>query len=229
MFIQINQMKIKIILLTLVLVFTSEYGFSQKSQNLIKLARVKYSGGGDWYNDPSGEVNLLKFVAQNTNAKVDPVYEFVDLTTDKIFTYPMLFLTGHGNVNLTDVEVKNLKSYLEGGGFLYIDDDYGFDKFINKELKKVFPNQELVEIPFTHPIFHIKYDFPNGVPKLHEHDDKQPKTYGLFLNGRLCLVYTVESNPSDGWVDAEVHSDSAEKRLKSLQFGANIILYALTY
>ena len=189
---------------------------------------MKYSGGVDWYNDPSAEVNLLNFVNANTNIKVSPVYEFVDIATDNLFQYPLIFLTGHGNLNFTDNEARKLRAYLQNGGFLYVDDDYGLDKFVRSELKKVFPEQELVEIPFNHGIFNIHYQFPKGVPKIHEHDDKAPKTFGLFHNGRLCVVYTFESNPSDGWVDADIHNNPPEVRKAALQFGTNIIVWALT-
>lgn len=197
-------------------------------QSAMKLARIKYSGGGDWYNDPSSEINLLRYVRANTHIAVDPVYEFVDLGTDNLFLYPLIFLTGHGTVNLTETEVRNLRSYLENGGFLYIDDDYGMDVSIRKELKRVFPDQELRELPFDHKIYHSHFDFPNGLPKIHEHDSKAPQGLGLFLDGRLCVFYTVETNPSDGWADPEVHNDPPEKREAALKIGTNIIVYALT-
>lgn len=197
-------------------------------QSAVKLARAKYSGGGDWYNDPSAEVNLLRFVRANTNILVDAVYEFVDLGTDNLFLYPLLFMTGHGTVNLTETEVRNLRAYLENGGFLYVDDDYGMDASVRKELKRVLPDQELRELPFDHPIYHSHFDFPNGLPKIHEHDAKSPIGFGLFLNGKLCVFYTVETNPSDGWADPEVHHDPPEKREAALKIGTNIIVYALT-
>ena len=196
-------------------------------QSSIKLARVKYSGGGDWYNDPSSEVNLLRYVRANTNINVDPVYEFVDLATDNLFQYPLIFMTGHGTVNFSDAEAKKLRAYLDNGGFLYIDDDYGMDASIRKELKKVFPDQELQELPFDHPIYHCHFDFPNGLPKIHEHDAKVPQGFGLFTGKRLSVFYTVETNPSDGWADPEVHHDPPEKREAALKIGTNIIVYAL--
>jgi len=193
----------------------------------ITLARVKYSGGGDWYNDPSSEVNLLRYVRANTNINVDPVYEFVDLATDNLFQYPLIFMTGHGTVNFSDAEAKKLRAYLDNGGFLYIDDDYGMDASIRKELKKVFPDQELQELPFDHPLYHCHFDFPNGLPKIHEHDAKAPQGFGLFTGTRLSVFYTVETNPSDGWADPEVHHDPPEKREAALKLGTNIIVYAL--
>ena len=202
--------------------------FGQAPEGAVKLARVKYSGGSDWYNDQSSEVNLLNFVRSHTNINVNPEYEFVELSSKDIFNYPLLFLTGHGNMKLTDREVKNLRAYLDGGGFLYVDDDYGLDKFIRKEMKKVFPDESFVELPFSHQLYHCHYQFPNGVPKTHEHDDKKPAGYGILRDNRLCVFYTFESNPADGWADASVHHDTPEKREQALKFGTNIIVYALT-
>lgn len=204
--------------------------YSQKpsTNSKLRIARVKYSGGGDWYNDPSAEVNLLKFIKQNTNIPVEPVYEWVDLSSQNLFAYPIIFLTGHGNVNFTEKEVENLRTYLKNGGFLYIDDDYGLDKFIRKEMKKVFPDQDFVELPFNHPIYHIHFKFEKGLPKIHEHDNKPPAGYGLFHNGRLCVFYTYESNLGDGWADPHIHNDPPELREKALKMGTNIVIYALT-
>lgn len=217
-----------LIILTMVssLLFRMEAQVQANSK--IKLARVKYSGGGDWYNDQSSEVNLLKYVNNHTTIQTDPVYEFVDLSSDNIYLYPMLFLTGHGTMNLADAEVKRLRSYLEHGGFLYIDDDYGMDASIRKEMKKVFPQQEFVELPFSHPIYSSHFSFPNGLPKIHEHDAKRPQGLGLFHEGKLCVFYTYETNPSDGWADPDVHHDTPEKREVSLKIGTNIIVYALS-
>ncbi len=201
---------------------------SAETKSAVKLARIKYSGGGDWYNDKSAEVNLLKFVAANTNIKVEPTYEFVDLGSDNLFSYPMAFLTGHGNVNFSEGEVERLRAYLQNGGFLYIDDDYGLDKYIREEMKKVFPQQEFTELPFSHGIYHCHFDFNDGPPKIHEHDDKLPKGYGLFHEGRLCVYLTVESNPSDGWADSRVHNDPPRKREQALKMGTNIVVWALS-
>lgn len=212
------------ILLTLVL-FSSILTAQDVSK--FKIARLKYNGGGDWYNDPSAEVNLLKFVALNTNIKTNPVYEFIDLSTGNIFAYPFLFMTGHGNVVFSDNEAKKLRTYLENGGFLYVDDDYGFDKAFRRELKKIFPDKDLMELPFSYGLYNCFYDFPNGVPKTHEHDNKSPQGFGIFVNGRLCVYYTYESNPSDGWADPEVHKASQAKREEALKFGTNIIVWAL--
>lgn len=200
----------------------------ESNQSAFKIARVKYSGGGDWYNDQSSEVNLLEYTAKATNIPIDPVYEFVDLSSDNLFSFPILFLTGHGNVKFTDREVRNLRAYLENGGFLYIDDDYGIDHPIREELKKVFPEQEFVELPFSHGIYNCHFKFPNGLPKIHEHDLKNPQGLGLFSNGRLCVFYTFETNLADGWADSKVHNDSEDTREKSLKMGVNIIVWALT-
>ena len=194
----------------------------------MKIARVKYSGGGDWYNDPSSEVNLLNYINQNTNIQVDPEYEYVSLASDNIFSYPIIFLTGHGNVNFSDKEISNLRAYLQNGGFLYIDDDYGIDKFIRKEMKKVFPDQEFRELPFSHGIYSCHFNFPNGLPKIHEHDGKAPQGFGLFNNGRLCVFYTFETNLADGWADQTAHNDSPEVREKALKMGVNIVVWALS-
>jgi len=198
------------------------------SSSKIKLARLKYSGGGDWYNDPSAEVNLLNYVSKVTNILVEPIYEYVELSSDKIFSYPILFMTGHGGVNFSDLEAKRLRAYLDNGGFLYIDDDYGMDQYIRNEMKKVFPDQNFVELPYDHPIFNVHFKFPNGTPKIHEHDNKPPQTFGLFSKGRLCVLYTYQSNPSDGWVEEKIHNNPPEKREAALKFGTNLIVWVLT-
>ncbi|MCX7908002.1 MAG: DUF4159 domain-containing protein [Ignavibacteria bacterium] len=220
-----------LLIIAIFIFFCGENLFSQKLSlnSKLKIARVKYSGGGDWYNDPSGEVNLLKFIRENTNIPVEPVYEWVDLSSQNLFSYPILFLTGHGNVNFSEREVENLRTYLKNGGFLYIDDDYGLDKFIRREMKKVFPNEEFVELPFNHPIYSIHFKFEKGPPKIHEHDNKPPAGYGLFYNGRLCVFYTYESNLGDGWVDPDIYKDPPEIREKAFKMGTNIVIYALTH
>jgi hypothetical protein len=199
-----------------------------QNQEGFQIARLKYNGGGDWYNDPSAEVNLLKFVQANTNIKVNAEYKFVDLASDEIFSYPFLFLTGHGNIVFSSEEAKRLRTYLENGGFLYIDDDYGLDKAVRREMKKVFPEKDFLEVPFSNQIFNIFYKFDNGTPKTHEHDKKPPQSFGIFIGERLAVLYTYESNPSDGWADPEVHNDPQNKREEALKFGTNIIIYALS-
>lgn len=216
----------KVILINIISLFTL-VNFAQ-TQNGFQIARLKYSGGGDWYNDPSEEVNLLKFIQAHTDIKTNPEYKFVDIASDEIFSYPFLFLTGHGNINFSNEEVKRLRTYLENGGFLYIDDDYGLDKPIRREMKKVFPDKDFVELPFSNKIFNIFYIFDNGTPKTHEHDGKRPQSFGIFLGERMAVLYTYESNPSDGWADPEVHNDPPEKREEALKFGTNIVIYALS-
>jgi hypothetical protein len=193
------------------------------------IARLKYSGGGDWYNDPNEEVNLLNFVKQNTNIDVKPKYQFVEISSEDFFSYPFIFMTGHGNINFTDEEARRLRQYLESGGFLYADDDYGMDKAFRREIKKVFPEQNLVELPFSYGLYHCQFEFPNGVPKTHEHNGKPPQGFGLFIGGRLAVYYTYESNPSDGWNDPEVHGDTEAKHQEALRFGTNLVVWALTH
>lgn len=215
------------IFIVLLIFFSTDILLAQAKDGFT-IARLKYGGGGDWYNDPSAEVNLLKFVAENTNIKTNPEYKFVDIQSDEIFSYPFLFITGHGNIVLNDEEVKRLRTYLENGGFLYIDDDYGLDKAIRREMKKVLPDKDFIELPFSHKLFNIFYKFDNGAPKTHEHDKKPPQTFGIFISERMAVLYTYESNPSDGWADPEIHKDPEEKRIEALKFGTNIILYALS-
>jgi len=222
----------KCLLLVVLLVIGVSNVFAQrtlsKSASQFRIARLKYSGGGDWYNDPSCEPNLLRFIRQNSNIDVNPEYIWVDVASDDIFNYPFLFLTGHGNVEFTESEVKRLRSYLDAGGFLFADDDYGMDKSIRRELKRIYPDQDLQELPFTHPLFHAHFDFPNGVPKTHEHDKKESQSFGLFTGKRLSVLYTFESNPSDGWADPDIHNDPPEKRQEALKFGMNIVVYVLS-
>jgi hypothetical protein len=218
-------MKIKIIVFILFLIIVNTFSQTQPE---FQIARLKYSGGGDWYNDPSAEINLLKFINKETTIKVNPKYVFVEVSSDDIFNYPFIFITGHGNIVLSESEVNRLKTYLERGGFIYVDDDYGMNKAIRREFDKTFPNQQFIELPFNHKIYHTLYDFEFGPPKTHEHDNKPPQGFGLFVGKRLAVYYTYESNPSDGWADKNVHNNPENKRLEALQFGANIIIYALT-
>lgn len=219
-----------VLLLTLASTLTLESRPPNRQESGLKIARVKYEGGGDWYNDRSAEVNLLRYVSEKTSIQVDPGFESVELTSDRIFNYPLLFLTGHGNVRFAEREIDYLRSYLQNGGFLYIDDDYGLDTAIRREMKRVFPAQNFKELSFKHPIYHAFFTFASGPPKTHEHDGKAPQGFGLFDNsGRLAVYYTYETNPSDGWADPEVHNDPPEKRETALQFGTNIVVYVLTH
>ena len=208
--------------------YSSALSQPKRIESQFHIARLKYSGGGDWYNDPSGEVNLLTFAKQYTNIDADPVYQFTAISDDKFFSYPFIFMTGHGNINFSDYEVERLRSYLEHGGFLYADDDYGMDKAFRREMRKVFPEAQLVELPFSYGLYHCVFEFPNGVPKTHEHNGKPPQGFGIILKGRLVVYYTYESNPSDGWADPDVHKDPEEKRQEALRFGTNLLFWALT-
>ena len=221
---QINLLKI----LSIFIIWGNLFLTDAQNETGFQIARLKYSGGGDWYNDPSAEVNLLKFVQANTNIKVNAEYKFVDIASDEIFSYPFLFLTGHGNIVFSSDESKRLRTYLENGGFLYIDDDYGLDKAIRREIKKIFPEKDFLKLPFSNKIFNIFYKFDNGTPKTHEHDKNPPQSFGIFIGERLAVLYTFESNPSDGWTDPEVHNDPQNKREEALKFGTNIIIYTLS-
>ena len=193
----------------------------------IQIARIKYGGGGDWYSDDQSLVELLRFTKNNTLLDVAPREEVVELSSDKVFTFPYLYLTGHGNVRLTDQEAQRLRRYLEGGGFLHIDDNYGLDRHIRREMKKVFPEQEFRELPFDHPIFKNHFTFIQGLPKIHEHDGKPPQGFGLFVGERLAVFYTYESDLGDGWEPRQVHDVPDEKRLAALRMGVNILTYAM--
>ena len=193
------------------------------------IARLKYGGGSDWYNDPSSEFNMLKYLKQHTNIDAEVKTEvWVEAGSEKLFSYPFVYMTGHGNISFTESEIRNLRKYMENGGFLYVDDDYGLDKAFRREIKKIFPDKEMVELPFSHGIYHCHFNFPNGLPKIHEHDGKPPQGFGIFHEGRLVMFYTYESNLADGWADPEVHNDPEPVREKSLQMGTNIIVWALT-
>jgi len=190
------------------------------------LAVLKYKGGGDWYGNPTAVPNLIAFCNENINTAMTEKPETVEPGSTDIFQYPLLHMTGHGNVFFSEEEAQNLREYLVSGGFLHIDDNYGMNKYLGKELKKVFPNQDLQELPASHPIFSSAYRFSGGLPKIHEHDGERPQALGLFYEDRLVLLFTVESDLGDGWEDAEVHGDPASVRQKALQMGANIVKYA---
>lgn len=195
------------------------------AQSTYQIAVLKYNGGGDYYANPTALPNLAKFCNANLGTSISTDVPYVEVGSPDLSIYPLVHMTGHGNVVFSMGEAENLRNYLLGGGFLHIDDNYGMDKFIRVELKKVFPNQELVELPPNHPIFHQKYNF-NGLPKIHEHDGKRPQAFGIIQNGRLVLLYTYETDLSDGWEDREVHNDPEDKRKQALQMGANMLMYA---
>ena len=200
---------------------------AQESSSL-QIALLKYNGGGDWYANPTSLPNLVKFCNTNLGTNISEKVETVSADDHAIFNYPFVHMTGHGNVVFSQDEVENLRNYMIGGGFLHVDDNYGMDQFIRPELLKIFPETELVELPPSHPIFHQKYDFPNGLPKIHEHDGKRSQAFGIIYEGRLVCLYTYECDLGDGWEDAEVHGDSTEKRQEALKMGANIIQYVFT-
>ena len=197
-------------------------------QNTYQIAVLKYNGGGDWYANPTALPNLIAFTNENigTNIKTEPAT--VEVGSSAIFNYPFLHMTGHGNVVFNSSEAENLRTYLLAGGFLHIDDNYGMDPFVRTEIRKVFPETDLIELPTNHPIFHRKYDFPNGLPKIHEHDASPSQAFGIIVDGRLVCLYTYESDIGDGWEDAEVHHDSEYIRQKALEMGANILEYVFT-
>lgn len=191
----------------------------------IKLALLVYNGGGDWYANPTSLKNLAVFCNQQLHTNFDPVEAHVEVASPDIFNYPFIHMTGHGRWVLTDAEAANLRKYLEAGGFLHIDDNYGLDPYVRPALKKVFPELSLVELPFSYPIYHEKYNFPNGLPKIHEHDGGPAKGYGLIYKGRLVCFYSFDTDLGDGWEDYDVHKDPPEKHQAALQMGANLIQY----
>lgn len=191
----------------------------------IKLGLLKYNGGGDWYANPTSLTNLIKYCNTNLGTNIAPEYAEIDVGSKDIFNYPFIHMTGHGNVIFSDQEKENLRNYLISGGFLHIDDNYGLNEFIRREMTKVFPDCQFIELPFNHSIYHQKYDFPNGLPKIHEHDGKPAQGFGIFWQGRLICFYSYECDLGDGWEDQSVHKDSEETRLKALKMGANIIKF----
>ena len=211
-----------------ILLFTLSFGKVEAQNANLKIALLKYNGGGDWYSVVDALQNIVKFTNQNLNTGLSVDYATVDVGSAEIFNYPLLFLTGHGNILLSDQEAENLRNYMMGGGFMFVDDDFGLDPYIRPVFKKIFPQLELKEIPFSHPIFHQKYDFSKGLPKVHKHNDKPPQAFGLFYEGRLVCLYGYESNISDGWESPEVHHDEQNIRLASLKMGANILQYVFT-
>ncbi|SDH66847.1 protein of unknown function [Flavobacterium omnivorum] len=193
-----------------------------------EIALVKYSGGGDWYANPTSLPNLIKYCNANINTRIKLKPATVEPSSPDLFSYPYVHMTGHGNVVFSDADTSNLKNYLLAGGFLHIDDNYGMDQFIKKEIRKIFPNNNLVEIPANHIIFQKPYSFPNGLPKIHEHDGKRPQAFGIFIKEKLVLLYTYECDLGDGWEDPEVNNDPKDIREKALKMGANIISYLFT-
>lgn len=216
--------------LFLPLLFLVLISFSfKKTAPTFQIALLKYNGGGDWYaNLETSLPNLIKFCNKELKTNINPEQAIVEVGSSDLYKYPFVHMTGHGNVIFNLQEAENLRKYLIAGGFLHISDNYGMDPFIKPQMKKVFPELDFVELPFNHPIYHQKFDFVNGLPKIHEHDNKIAKGYGLIYNGRLVCFYDVECDLGDGWESMEIHNNSEETRLKALKMGANIISYAFT-
>jgi hypothetical protein len=216
----------KIIRNILLLIFSISFlSFSPPS---LKIAKLKYNGGGDWYANKTSLPNLIAFCNRNLDMNINPEEEVVEVGSNELFNYPFIHLTGHGNIVLSDQEAKNLRNYLIAGGFLHADDNYGLDKYFRREMKKVFPELSFVELPFNHPIYHQAYNFSNGLPKVHEHDGKSPQGFGLIYQGRLVCFYSFECDLGNGWEDKEIYNDPETTRQQALQMGANIIQYAFT-
>lgn len=214
--------------------FTSSTGQQGDQKNprnpsAVTIARLRYDGGGNWYWGRSAVPNLHKFLMENTSIPVSDIEVNVRATDADLFKYPFLFLTGHGNISFSDDDATALRIYLENGGFLFANDSYGLAKAIRREMKKIFPDREFVELPFSHPIYHSRYDFPNGLPKIHKHDEKPPQGFGIIIDERVCVYFAYEADIGDGWEDPEVYNDPPEKRLAALRMGANLVTYALTH
>ncbi|MEX2463020.1 MAG: DUF4159 domain-containing protein [Balneolaceae bacterium] len=202
---------------------------AQTGNGEFKIARVQYQGGGDWYNSPTALRNLIRFTKGVVPIQISEQVDDVQIGSRDIFNYPFLFITGHGNISLNDTEMQNLRSYLENGGFLYVDDDYGLDQYIRPILRNIFPDEPFFELPADHPIYDLVYTFPDGrPPKIHEHDNQPPQAFAVYQGGRMVLLYTYESNPSDGWAFDE-HSNPESVVESALQFGVNVLVYALSY
>lgn len=202
---------------------------AQSNNEEFKIARIQYRGGGDWYSSPTALTNVLNFLKEEVPISVSTNYDDVQLGSRDIFNYPFLYMTGHGNISVNDAEMENLRNYLENGGFLYVDDDYGFDQYVRPILENIFPEEEFFELPANHPIYNIVHDFPEGrPPKVHEHDGKPPQAFAVYRNGRMVLLYTYESNPADGWAYDE-HANPEEIVQAALRFGVNLFVYVFTH
>ncbi|WP_266205686.1 DUF4159 domain-containing protein [Pontibacter kalidii] len=216
----------RLLLIFLLVLASLTVGIAQAQS--FKIAKLKYNGGGDWYANKTSLPNLIRFCNQNLNMNMAPDEEVVEVGSPELFSYPFVHMTGHGNVAFSAAEAQNLRTYLLSGGFLHIDDNYGLDQFIRKEMKKVFPEYEFVELPFDHPIYKQKYAFPGGLPKIHEHDNKPPQGFGIIHEGRLVCFYTYETDLGNGWEDQEIYNDPEPIRQQALRMGANILTFALT-
>ena len=201
--------------------------FSQ-NKTTAKIGLLKYKGGGDWYANPTSLPNLTKFCNLNLNLNLNTQIDEVEPGSEALFNYSFVHITGHGNIVFTDQEADNLRTYLMGGGFLHVSDNFGIDPYIRKAMKKVFPELDFVELPFSHPVYHQKYDFANGLPKIHEHDGKAAKGFGIIYEGRLVCFYDYNCDLGDGWEDQQVHKDPEDVRQKALKMGANLVMYSFT-
>jgi hypothetical protein len=208
---------------------TAQIRLADTDPSALAIARLRYAGGGDWYWGRSAIPNMHKFLTENTNIAVADREINIPATDPQLYNYPFLFLTGHGNIKFTDQEVAALRQYLMAGGFLFANDSYGLADAFRREMKRVFPEKELIELPFNHEIYHCLYKFPNGLPKIHEHDKKPPQGFGIFWEEELVVLFAYESDIGDGWEDFEVHHDPPEKRQAALRMGANIITYAMNH
>ncbi|MDQ3071984.1 MAG: DUF4159 domain-containing protein [Bacteroidota bacterium] len=217
-------MKLRLILLLVFLGVGFNYDLHSQAK-AVKIAKLKYNGGGDWYANPTALPNLISFCNKELKTNIAPQEDVVEAGSREIFNYPFIHMTGHGNVVFSPSEADNIRTYLLAGGFLHIDDNYGMDAYIRPEIKKIFPEIALVELPYAHPIYQQPYSFPNGLPKIHEHDNKPAQGFGIIYQGKLVLYYTYQTDLGDGWEDPEVHKDPPDLRLKSLQMGANMIQY----
>jgi hypothetical protein len=215
-------MKNILLLITVVIASSFQTDYS------IKIAKLKYDGGGDWYGNRTALPNLAKFCNENLKTSINPQDEVVEAGSAEIFNYPYVYMTGHGNVLFNAKDAANMRKYLLAGGFLHIDDNYGLDKYIRPEMKKIFPELDFVELPFNHPIYNQRYNFPKGLPKIHEHNGKPAQGFGLIYKGRLVCFYDYECDLGNGWEDAGIYDDSQEKRTQALQMGANILQYCFS-
>lgn len=219
---------IRLFLSALVLAVSSAAAPSIVRAPRLTIARLQYDGGGDWYANPSSIPNLLRAIRERTSFAVEPTEARVTIMDDRIWDYPFLHMTGHGNVKFTDAEVVRLREYLARGGFLHVDDNYGIDESFRREIKRVFPDHELVDVPLSHPIYHIVYDFPKGIPKIHEHDGHPARGFGIFLGNRLAVYYSWESDLGNGWEDVGTYNDPPELHEAALRMGVNLFVYAIT-
>ncbi|MEX0684611.1 MAG: DUF4159 domain-containing protein [Balneolales bacterium] len=217
-----------LIFLTLLFLIPNNKEVKAQNSSEFTIARIQYRGGGDWYNDPSSLTNLIRYAKSHISIPITREYQDVAIGSQELHRYPFVYMTGHGNIVINSAEASNMRKYLDNGGFLYIDDDYGFDPYIRPVIKEIFPDEELIELPLSHPIYSQVYDFPDGLPKIHEHDNNPPQGYGIYRDGRLVLFYTYESNLTDGWADADIHNNPNDIREKAFQLGVNLLVFALT-